>query len=152
MVASTDKAYVAGILDGEGYITIRRSNRYLKNTVSYRLVVGFTNTDLSLLEWIQSLYGGCINQKSRASLVRHSIAWELTIHKKEDLSRILQDVKPYIKVKAKQLDLALRFSVLGKIKKSGTWPVFKALPEELSIRESFKAELTELNRRGPCLP
>src|SRR6267142_1372314 len=98
----TDKSYLAGFLDGEGYITIRRSNRYTLKTVSYRLVVGFTSTELSILQWIQSNYAGCINSKARKS-EKHSVAWELTIHRLASLRAILSDVAPYLKIKRQQL-------------------------------------------------
>jgi hypothetical protein len=142
--------YLAGFLDGEGYITIRRSNRYALKTVSYRLVIGFTSTELSVLEWIQQQFGGCINPKARKS-ERHSPAFELTIHNRESCELLLREVLPALRIKDKQADLALRFLGLGAMKKSGTWPRFQALPGEKEKRENLKSELTVLNRRGPCL-
>lgn len=156
---ATTAAYIAGFFDGEGYITIRRSNRYLGNRVSYRLVVGFTNTNIDVLKWIQlSVGGGAINPKSRKSL-KHSQAFELTVHKRHLIVDLIDAIEPYVRIKREQLAVGVCFLSLGLVQKimvvsrgNKSWPVFRAKPGENEIREDYKLIMTDLNRRGPrCL-
>lgn len=155
---SHDAAYIAGFLDGEGYISIRRSNRTKCQNPAYRLVIGFTNTNRAILDWIKKIAGGgCINPKSRRK-AQHSEAWELTIHTKDIQIMILAETYPYIRIKQRQAELAISFLALGKVRKTmtevrgKTWPIFRAVPEDIAERERFKQELTEMNKRGPICP
>ena len=149
--------YIAGFFDGEGYLTIRRSNLGKARNPAYRLVLGFTNTDLTVLEWIRGLIGsGCINAKARKSM-KHSLAWELTIHRKVELELVLREILPIVRIKKKQVEIALAFLSLGNCKmvhipRGKTWPLRIMAPGELEKRESYKAQMTEANRRGPCQP
>jgi len=61
--------YIAGIVDGEGYIVLKPTGR---------LVV--TNTDTNLIQWLQKTLGGSIFLR-RMSNPKHrqSFAWSLTI-------------------------------------------------------------------------
>lgn len=154
-MTETEKAYIAGFLDGEGYITIRRQNRRTAKNPHYALVIGFTNTDLSVLQWLREKVGaGSINAKSRKNPKRHSPAWELTIHQKPVKQQLLEAVQPYVKIKTKQVELGLAFLKLGKVKKSmevipgKAWPIFRAKPDEIAVRENFKLQLGLLNTRG----
>lgn len=148
-----DAAYIAGFLDGEGYISIARANRYA-GRIAYRLVVGFTNRDLAVLEWIQGFLGGTINAKSRSDPLKHALAFELksTCHPKN--KELLLRVQPFIKIKRRQVEVALAFLRLGRIQKSmvargKAWPIFRADPVDVAKREACKGELSTLNQRGP---
>jgi hypothetical protein len=148
-----DLAYIAGFFDGEGYVTIRRANRSRNQGkgISYRTVVGFTNTDMSVLTWIQSIVGGRIYKKSRYSH-KHSVAFELCLLRVSDVIMCLTGILPYLRIKQAQAELGLDLIALGKMKKSGTWPTFAALPQEVAIREDIKQRMTTLNMRGTsCL-
>jgi hypothetical protein len=98
--------------------------------------------------------GGCINAKSRKS-AKHSQAWELTVHSKDLQVMLLAEIYPYVRIKQKQIELAISFLALGKMRKAvtekrgKTWPIFKALAEDIAERERYKLELGELNKRGP---
>jgi hypothetical protein len=151
-------AYIAGFLDGEGYITIRRANRGTARNPSYRLVIGFTNTYLPVLEWIKSVVGaGCINTKPRKDKEKHSPAFELTIHQREVQRQLLTEVLKFAIIKRHQIALGLAFLDLGKVKKEvveirgKSWPKFLAIKGDVETREQFKTHLTLLNRRGPAI-
>lgn len=157
-IESHDAAYLAGFLDGDGYITIRRSNCRKAKNPAYRLVIGFTNTDLSVLTWIAKTVGaGCINPKSRSDEARHAPAFELTIHQRDIQRNLLASILPFSKVKVRQIETAIAFLDLGRIKKSmvsrgKTWPIFQADPADVLLREEFKTKLGGINKRGPdCL-
>ena len=51
-----EKAYLAGLVDGEGSIVIYRDKRY--ETFGIKLEIA--NTDFELLEWVKTRFGGGI--------------------------------------------------------------------------------------------
>ncbi|WP_261180560.1 LAGLIDADG family homing endonuclease [Anaerobacillus sp. CMMVII] len=60
-----EAAYLAGIIDGEGTITLTKMN----NTHNRRQVISIASTDLELLTYVQELTGGCISNKKIISQV-----------------------------------------------------------------------------------
>lgn len=156
-------SYAAGFFDGEGHITIRRANQYLGGTPSYRCCIGATNRDEFVLQMLQATYGGKIYSKVRYSPA-HNQAYEWFLQNTEEVRAFLTDIEPYCLIKVPQVRLGLEFLSLGKMQmivtgtrrihpdKGGSSPILKAVEEDVQIRESFKQDLTELNRRGTkCL-
>jgi hypothetical protein len=148
--------YIAGFFDGEGYITLRRSNRYTRTAASYRIVIGFTNKSKAILELIQQRYGGSIYPKARRNKEVHAAAWELSIFRNDGIQSFMAEIGPHIILKRPQVDLALEFLALGKVQmemvetRGKRWPIFRPVPGQMELRESYKLRLGELNRRGPC--
>ena len=150
-----DAAYIAGFFDGEGCVTIVR--RRPKPTASYWLLVGLTNTDLQILLWIQSIVGGKICNKTRRS-IKHAPGFELRITRKQEMYNFLIYIQPFVRIKKRQVETALAFLELKKVKmvmsesRGKTWPLMAASPEDAVTRETFKTIMNDLNRRGPlCL-
>lgn len=63
MKRPTDIAYIAGLFDGEGCVSVRKWTT--KKAFQHTLYVSITNTDKKVLDWIQSQYGGglCLARK-----------------------------------------------------------------------------------------
>jgi hypothetical protein len=84
---SRDAAYIAGLIDGEGTITLSREHR----DENRRLVVSISSTERVLLEFVAARCGcGKITNK-RASSTRHtpSFAYRITSQQALDLLRQL---------------------------------------------------------------
>jgi len=98
-----DAVYVAGLIDGEGTITLSREHR----NENRRLVVSIASTERCLLQFVAECTGcGKITNKCRAS-ERHtpSFAYRLTDRQALDL---LRQVQPYLRsYKATRATLAL---------------------------------------------
>lgn len=157
IVVSEDPAvrgYLAGIVDGEGYIGIHRSWGKGSRSFAYSIRVIIANTDARLIEWIQraiqtdvkgiQMRGGPQGRwKPRLSI-------QLTGANAEALIRA---VRPYLVIKGEQADIALRFRderasrYVGKVTtgRSGC-PIPEAVSEQ---REAWRQELLALNRKGP---
>ena len=102
MVKNTDYAYIAGILDGEGTISISNSQY---------MTVRIRNTNKGVLEWIQGVTGaGKIYGDSR-SKARRCYSLEMTANK---AAAFLHLVLPYIRIKRKQAILALNYQCNGE--------------------------------------
>lgn len=147
-LTNEESAYIAGFLDGEGNITILRRNQYLNKTPSYGLIVGFTNTDRHVLEWLSTKVAGGIYKKARYR-ENHRQGYEFRVWNKQETKFILESILPYLRIKRAQAEVALDFLELGRVRKTGTWPLFKSLPAEIELREKFKQALGLLNSHTP---
>ena len=103
-----EKAYLAGILDGEGYIAIARKATCGKSY--YRAYVEVTNTRRLLLEWIQARWGGCIYPDSHAAFNRpnNAVCWKWALHSGQ-AKRVLREVLEYLVIKPEQATIVLDF-------------------------------------------
>ena len=61
MTKRHDISYMAGIIDGEGCISIN----YARKSGEYRMRISITNTDRILLDWVQERYGGYIYERKK---------------------------------------------------------------------------------------
>lgn len=87
-----DVAYIAGIVDGEGTITLTRRNSYKQR----HLVLSISNTELRLLKYIQSIIGvGKITQK-RVFSDRHSLGYTYVLSSRHALD-VVRAIHPYLR-------------------------------------------------------
>ena len=96
-------AYLAGLLDGEGTITLTRVHRHENR----RLVVSISNNDASLLRFVKGIVGaGKITTKKRYS-ERHARSFAYQISSRQALD-LLRQITPYLKTyRAKRAKLIL---------------------------------------------
>lgn len=127
MPSDTDIAWAAGFFDGEGSISVP----VMRGRVHF-IRLSISQNRLEPLRQLQSWFGGFINPHSSDGI------WTWTLSSKG--SRLfLSAVRPYLRVKYAQADLALSFP-LGM---SG-----KPLTNELiSHRESIRTAVMEENSR-----
>lgn len=93
-----EAAYIAGIIDGEGSITLTR----MHEKEFRRPCISIASTDLELLNYIQSIVGGNINNKKNYNPLKHKNSYTLYIKKKNDVLSILNRVSPYLRVNKKR--------------------------------------------------
>ncbi len=103
-MTETQKAYLAGIIDGEGTVTLTRCHK--NQTPSPQLSV--SNTDLELLEYIQNLVGCGQIQAKKKSEPHHRQSWHWQTHSVRDNLYILEQIYPFLRVKKLQAGLILR--------------------------------------------
>lgn len=89
-----ESAYVAGIIDGEGSIALTRMHRNEQR----RPCITVASTDRELLEYIQSLTGGIINNKKNYNTLKHKDSFTLSIKRKAEVFRTLNQILPYLRV------------------------------------------------------
>lgn len=103
-------SYLAGIIDGEGSIAIEIQSQSIRHNrkcdyYSLRLVV--INTNIQLLNWIQSNFGGTIKQRKPVANRRQCYTWNLCSH---NAAHVLQNCYPYMIVKKAHVDVFLEFA------------------------------------------
>ncbi len=116
-VNPTVLAYIAGFLDGDGCIKVTITKRnYAKFGYYFRVIVSFTQhiRDRRVLVWIKNkLKVGSISDYDSPS--KHLS--EYVIQDRKFNFRLLSNLRPFVVVKKKQLDLALEIlSLKDKVK------------------------------------
>ncbi len=147
-------AYTAGLIDGEGHIIIeatRRSNPKYK-CVQHILMIGCTNTNLEIIEWISKTYGSSkpIRKRNHEKNPRWKTAYEWNISAKKALV-FLEMIYPYLKIKKEQARLCIEFQkdkMNRKFTTSGITNGHTLSKETLSKREEYYLKVKKLNQKG----
>ena len=130
----TERAYIAGLIDGEGCISgvIDR----------LRLTVSVQMCEPAAVKMLHRYYGGsCWKYFPRAEKNRVVWCWKGYGISNE---KILQDIEPFIKVKYKQVQLGLAFMKLIPKHEDP-----KKDRERVKLKRRILKGLKYLNRRGP---
>lgn len=103
MATETEKAYMAGILDGEGSLNIshRGGRRDPQKSVSV------ANTSLELIDWIIERFGGRVYpyKKREGWKQVYLVKWT----SKEDIGYLLNQIIDYMIIKRKLADIMLEY-------------------------------------------
>lgn len=97
-------AYLAGIVDGEGTITIV-AEHYKNKYLSLRPEIIISNTSQPLMDWLTST----INETTKADQRHHGATSMQIILRGFKISQVLQELLPYLIVKEKQAMLVIEF-------------------------------------------
>jgi hypothetical protein len=112
-LASIDRAYLAGLFDGEGTVAIYESWAPLKDggrRPIWIYQVQIANTCLRVLDHVRRLCGGAVVRKSRGKAHwRQGHVWRLC---GEDAAVFMATIRPYSIVKAEEMDEAIQFRAL----------------------------------------
>ena len=143
----TDLAYMAGIVDGEGYISLaRRNSRRNKSGIRYDIQIGVTNTNKWLLETFRFTFGGSISKKKKGyekSLPSSQDCFNWQVSNQQALITI-KTLLPYLRLKRPQAELAITFcGTLNTNYRSG------GVPEEvIAVREAQHILMKKLQKGG----
>lgn len=96
MYSETDLAWTAGIMDGDGCISMKGNSGPFKAPI-----VVIDNTDLEILNHLISLYGGGLTKKKVYS-EKHRQAWSWRIYGSQKVIVFLSAILPYMKCRAKK--------------------------------------------------
>jgi hypothetical protein len=93
-----EASYIAGIIDGEGSISLTR----IHASEHRRPCISIASTDKELLVYIQSLAGGVITNKKNYKPDIHKDSYTLTIKKKESVLLLLKQISSFLRVDKKR--------------------------------------------------
>jgi hypothetical protein len=128
-LSEVNAAYVAGIIDGEGTITLTRNHR----SENRRPVVSISSTELPLLTYVRSVIGaGRITRKMRTR-DRHSPSFAYCISSRQAL-RLLAQVAPFLRTYKTQRASLLLQEYVGLTPRNGRYT-----PEQVVAREDFES-------------
>ncbi|HDK7161164.1 TPA: LAGLIDADG family homing endonuclease [Clostridium botulinum] len=135
-MTNEQKAYIAGIIDGEGSIMLLRfhNNQFPSPCIS------ISSTTIELLEWIKSLTKiGTIKRKKNYNAEKHTDSFAYTI-KYNDAINLLIQIEPYLVIKNKK---AIARLIIKKYK-SVTPRNGKYSDEMLKAKEEFYKEFISI--------
>lgn len=101
----TTHAYLAGMFDGEGYISLHAYKRPA-GSIHYAKLIGVVNTDLSVLRFFEHIYGGTIRGPK---LQNKKPCYEWNLRDKAQSEKFLLAILPYIQVKRDKAKILLEF-------------------------------------------
>jgi len=93
-----EKAYIVGIIDGEGSIMLQRfhTNQYPAPCVS------IASTTIELLTWLKDTIGyGVIIKKKNYNPEKHKLSYSFVI-KQNNAIKLLEDIYPYLIIESKR--------------------------------------------------
>lgn len=141
MWGDTDLAYIAGLIDGEGCISLEppgmtRTGKF--RAPRARVIVSMTTPDV--LHWLKATVGGGMwERKSRQPTQKPVWTWTLS---GRAVAALLVGLLPYLKVKDEQARVAIAFL---NVERPTQWLLtdsYRTTMVELADR------MHELNRRG----
>lgn len=137
-------AYLAGIVDGEGTIQIIKQSN--KGSVPYHTAALYvTNSDMRLLEWIQSRFGGNITKARQHVGKNWRPVYRIQIY--GDLSlQVVKLIEPFLVLKREQAQLFIEFR--DRIRQPGKGRPRALTSDERMIRAQLAECCQRLNLRG----
>lgn len=132
-----DAAYIAGVIDGEGTISLSRRHRG-----EYRqLVISISSTEPQLLRYVHTAIGAGRITNKRASRINHTPSVTYVIDNRQALA-LLEQIAPYLRTyKAQRAELILN-DYVRLTPRNG-----KYSPAQLGEREIFIQRFLCLNPR-----
>ena len=109
---SETRAYIAGFLDGDGSIffqIVKRPDYKLKFQIRSSIAFYQDTTQVNILEWLKEVF--------ESGYIRHRKTGmsDYTIVESKKVKKILELLKPYVRLKKKQVELGIE--ILDKIKR-----------------------------------
>jgi hypothetical protein len=147
-MTETEKAYLAGFIDGEGSIGIYPDYRSSRN---YRLVLTVSNTNKDVIDWIANIVGEKHSRQVKVKTTKDCPSWQGEKDRWKDCysiwfgsgiaQSVLKEVFPYLIVKKQQATIAIEYPI-GKYGKHITL-------ETRNIKEECYKKMKPLNQTGP---
>lgn len=138
--------YAAGLLDGEGCISMAKHHR--GRTFTTRVAIHMAAPGLPVLKAMLATYGGHLSQH-RKETEDWRATWQWVVTSRADVTRCLSDVLPYLIVKADQATLALSWMTLLAEAARKTNGNVDWTPEIIATATRVRDEMKRLNHRGP---
>lgn len=99
--------YLAGIIDGEGTITINRHSRNTKGQWHLKPMLRVADRNKELIEYLVRNFGGSCTKYQRKE---SKPIYRWTVHAIKHINEILIDVCPYLIVKRLHADILIEFT------------------------------------------
>jgi hypothetical protein len=107
-LSQSDAAYIAGLIDGEGTITLTRKHR----NENRHLAISISNTKKDLLDFVLFTIGAGKITRKRTTSSHHTPSYTYAIYNRQAL-QLLEDVHPFLRTyKRERATLILRDYIL----------------------------------------
>ena len=136
-LTKTEKAYLAGIFDGEGCVGYYK-RKGSRNKYSYVAMVLIAQSDFRLMSWLEDKIGfGSIT--TRIGKKHFEYHWQT--NKRQHVIEFLEAIEPYLIIKREQARI-----LIAHLQNEGMEPFKRGMvtPEVLEKRENVYSELRRL--------
>lgn len=138
-------AYLAGMIDGDGYVTITRSSH--KGKLYHAPQIGIAGTRREPHDLAASIWGGTVScYKPKIAGHRPQFQWSRT---GAFAAAAIEAIQPYLRVKYEQAELALdlwEHREDGRFSIDDPFPWFPADYDPIAHREQMRAAMIDLNQ------
>ena len=115
MSSKTELAYLAGIMDGEGWFSIQKADKGENRSSTYTPNIGVGTSDKVLADWLIVKFGGKLRYR-----IHHHQLGKKPIHEWRPtwglIKPIIPKFLPYLVIKGERAKLLLELSGLSSVK------------------------------------
>lgn len=104
-----NNAYAAGILDGEGCISIRHDKRKERPEHTYTPRITVVNTNPQVIEWFRETFGGCVSMDKSCKSKGWKDKYIWILNSPEEVQLFIEKVYKYLIIKKKQAQVVMWF-------------------------------------------
>ncbi|PIV00897.1 hypothetical protein COS54_02225 [Candidatus Shapirobacteria bacterium CG03_land_8_20_14_0_80_39_12] len=152
VLSPTQKAWLAGFIDGEGFIGItfqrKKENKIQSASPLYHPYLVVTNTNQNSIQYIQNLVGDGKVYKFKARNHLCSPAFQYKLTKGEVLLGLLKGIEPFFVVKKEQSSLVIEYLNLRRERVIITGGGSRGKTSFSLEEEDIYQKLLSLNKRG----
>jgi DNA modification methylase len=153
-------AYLAGIIDGEGSLSIKKSTYRMRSEKhrdmkhpEYSPRVSVKNLNKDVLMLLRQEFGGCVYREKqiyqgRNSFKRNRILWAYDVHSRRAYN-LVKTLYPFLIIKKPQAEIILQLEQVKKDAKREYSPGFYGKPydkETIDKLESLYQKMKKVNR------
>jgi len=133
-----DAAYIAGLIDGEGTVTLTRKHK----NENRQLCISISSTEKELLDFVLSATGvGKITNK-RASKSHHTPSFAYAVYNRQALA-LLEQILPYLRSYKRDRAALILKNYLSVTPRNG-----KYTPKLLTQKSEFEDEVFSIKANG----
>lgn len=148
MISETDKAYAAGLFDGEGSVGISFRKQAKKSSrESYQIKASIAMIDQDSILWMTAVFGGHHDTTNRTKSGNVVHRWTLHCRKAADF---LELIVPYLKLKRARAEAAIKLARMARNRGAsrGHEGVHVLLDEELARQKPLAEFIRAENQRS----
>ena len=144
IVKRIDLAYVAGIVDGEGCISIiKHRDSDCRRGYYFHLTVNVSNTNEWLIAWLKFAFGGHTHTRKKGNY-RPLYQWFIDA---SQAFKFLKLILPYLRIKKPQAELAIEFHKARERRRNPLNGRFIATKDQAYILEEAQKILLQKMKR-----
>ncbi len=134
---ATEKAYIAGLIEGEGYIGLKEEKKHYYGQPLIKLY----NTNKSMVEYVKAIFncGSIYQTNTNCKLLNAKPVYSWQTTNVNDTLKVILAIKPYIRFKKEQTKIVLRYcrlTIRYKFQQKQKW------------RIKLLKRIKELNKKG----
>ena len=135
-------SYLAGFIDGEGSLEIRKHKRNGNYGVYYEGKLRISQANKDIIEWLKNSFGGYM-ENGKNNHGSEYYCW--TLKNTVKLLPFIQRIIPYLRLKKERAELLRKFMKRKLLTRRADGTYEHLSPQELKIREEMFQSMKQLN-------